>query len=85
MLKSLCNPVTLRLRRLSVEIDKYFYRKTSEAPSQTLNRIWRELLRLQYNKVIKSLRHEPNQIDIIWLGELVKRLGNSPHLRRHGL
>ena len=58
---------------------------TSEAPSQSPNRIWRELLRLQYNKVIKSLRHEPNQIDIIWLGELVKRLGNSPHLRRHGL
>ena len=57
---------------------------TSEAPSQSPNRIWRELLRLQYNKVIKSLRHEPNQIDIIWLGELVKRLGNSPHLRRRG-
>ena len=51
---------------------------TSEAPSQSPNSIWRELLILQYNKVIKSLRHEPNQIDIIWLGELVKRLGNSP-------
>ena len=37
------------------------------------------LLRLLYNKVIKRLRHEPNQIDIIWFGELVKRLGNSPH------
>jgi len=24
--------------------------------------------------VIKRLRHEPNQIDIIWFGELVKRL-----------
>ena len=34
--------------------------------------------------MIKSPRHEPNQIDIIWLGELVKRLGNSPHLRRRG-
>jgi len=29
--------------------------------------------------MIKSLRHEPDQIDIIWLGELVKRLGNSPY------
>ena len=37
------------------------------------------LLRLLYNKVIKRLRHEPNQIDIIWFGELVKRLGNSPY------
>ena len=34
--------------------------------------------------MIKSLRYEPNQIDIIWLGELVNRLGNSPHLRRRG-
>ena len=34
--------------------------------------------------MIKSLRHEPNQIDIIWLGELVKRLGKSPHLGRRG-
>ena len=24
------------------------------------------------------LRHEPNQIDIIWFGELVRRLGKSP-------
>jgi len=31
------------------------------------------------------LRHEPNQIDFIWFGELVKRLGNSYWLRRHGL
>jgi len=37
---------------------------------------------LLYNKVIKRLRHEPSQIDIIWLGELVKRLGNSYWLRR---
>ena len=34
--------------------------------------------------MIESLRHEPNQIDIIWLGELVKSLGNSPYLRRRG-
>ena len=47
---------------------------TSEAPSQIPDRIWHSLLRLLYNKVIKRLRHEPNQIDIIWLGELVKRL-----------
>jgi len=26
--------------------------------------------------VIKRLRHEPNQIDIIWLGELVKQLAS---------
>ena len=32
--------------------------------------------------MIKSLRHEPNQIDIIWLGELVKRLGKSPDCDR---
>ncbi len=48
---------------------------TSEAPSQIPDRIWHLLLRLLYNKVIKRLRHEPNQIDIIWLGELVRRLG----------
>ena len=58
---------------------------TSETPSQIPDRIWHSLLRLLYNKVIKRLRHEPNQIDIIWLGELVKRLGNSYWLRRHGL
>ncbi len=29
------------------------------------DRIWHSLLRLLYNKVIKRLRHEPNQIDII--------------------
>jgi len=29
---------------------------------------------LLYNQVIKRLRHEPNQIDIIGLDELVKRL-----------
>ena len=40
------------------------------------------LLRLLYNKVIKRLRHEPNQIDIIWFGELVKRLGKCLWLRR---
>ena len=51
---------------------------TSEAPSQIPDRIWHLLLRLLYNKVIKRLRHEPNQIDIIWLGELVKRLGKCP-------
>jgi len=37
---------------------------------------------LLYNQVIKRLRHEPNQIDIIWLDELVKRLDNSYWLRR---
>ena len=55
---------------------------TSEAPSQIPDRIWHSLLRLLYNKVIKRLRHEPNQIDIIWLGELVKRLGKYLWLRR---
>ena len=41
-------------------------------------------------KVSKSINlgtltsEAPSQIDIIWLGELVKRLGNSPHLRRRG-
>ncbi len=55
---------------------------TSEAPSQIPDRIWHSLLRLLYNKVIKRLRHEPNQIDIIWLGELVKCLGKCLWLRR---
>ena len=56
----------------------YLGAMTSEAPSQIPDRIWHSLLRLLYNKVIKRLRHEPNQIDIIWLGELVRRLGKCP-------
>ena len=48
---------------------------TSEAPSQIPDRIGRQLLRLLCNQVIKRLRHEPNQINIIWIGELVNRLG----------
>ena len=33
-------------------------------------------------KWFKKLRHEPNQIDIIWFGELVKCLGKYLWLRR---
>jgi len=40
---------------------------------QNINVILPQSFRLLYNQVIKRLRHEPNQIDIIWLGELVKR------------